>query len=110
MELITIKSVTAGAIARWRKQYPDPEPHARFSDGRLIKQVGEELEALGPNPKAEDVNRIIGNDSWTRPHYCDECGKRRPAVVRLGQEPDHDSNTAHICSFCLRKALKLFEA
>ena len=107
MELVTTESLTTQAVAYWKEHHGD-DPTFEFFDGRTAGQITKELDALGPEPKAEDINRIIGNESWTTPHRCDECEAYSSAVVRLGQEPDMASNTAHICQSCLQKALGLF--
>lgn len=99
MELITKQSVVDTALERWAYQY---------RNGYMNKgSITNALLALPKPINADDVNRIIGNDSWTS-LTCDECGKEVDAVVMLGQEPDHDSSTAYICKKCLISARKLF--
>lgn len=105
MKLVTSTLLAADAVARWKANYRDPDYGP--IGGKTAGQITRELEALGPTPKVKDVNRIIGNDSWTTPPRCDDCGKSPTKVVRLGQEPDIGSNTAHICRSCLQKALDL---
>lgn len=98
MELITRKSRAAGAAEAWSNQYP-----------REKRDIFEALVDLGPKPNPEDVNKVIGNDSWTRV-ACDECGEEVYAVVQIGQEPDYDSATAEVCLSCLSKAVDLINA
>lgn len=38
---------------------------------------------------------------------CHECDTWLELVVELGEAPDHESSTAHICLPCLEKALDL---
>lgn len=72
-------------------------------------RVYAELLALDP-ATASDVARIIGNGSWAREHKCHECGSRTWHAVELGEEPDHESQTAVICRPCLIKALVALDA
>lgn len=70
------------------------------------RDIGEALLALGAQPAIEDVNRVIGNNSWTQ-LICDECKNDVAAVVQLGAEPDYESATACVCGACLLKARRL---
>jgi hypothetical protein len=98
MELFTRNILARTAAERWRRQYPDDK--ARHP----------KLKALGENPLPDDVDRIIGNKSWTEVAQCNECKRESlPAVVRLGDKPDYDSSTAWVCIDCLRKAVALAE-
>ena len=54
---------------------------------------------------AEDVQRIIGDTAWIP--GCNECGKKSCDVVRVGEEPDYESETAYICLDCAKEALQL---
>jgi hypothetical protein len=71
------------------------------------ESVYNQLAALGPTPNPDDVDRIIGNDTWTDPGECDECGKPNAVLVEVGELPDYESCTATICTACLEAALKL---
>ena len=98
MELITRNLLARTAALRWKRQYPDD------------KKKQPELEALGDTPHPDDVDSVIGNGTWTEVPECNECGGRNlPAVVRVGDEPDYDSQTAWLCLECLRKAVTLAE-
>jgi len=68
------------------------------------EQTYYDLASLGNSPEPEDVNMVIGNDSWTDLR-CDECNAHVEEVMRVGDEPDYESATAHICKPCLVKAL-----
>lgn len=104
MKLINARTLIQGVASAWRSQYPD----ARL--GKDKQEIGLRLAALdGNTATAEQVNAIIGNDSWTTPPTCGECGKRGGVVVQLGEEPDYDSATAHICPGCLQQAVVLLE-
>lgn len=54
----------------------------------------------------EAINAAIGNESWTRV-TCDECGAEQECVIEIGQEPDYESSTAHVCLDCLQSAVAL---
>lgn len=98
MELVTRNIRARTAAERWRRQYPDDK----------AKQP--KMAALGDRPNPDDVDRIVGNRSWTEVPTCSECRRDNlPAVVQLGDEPDYDSSTAWVCLDCLRKAVALAE-
>lgn len=46
---------------------------------------------------------------WVGVPTCNECRREVDAVVQLGEEPDIESSTAHVCFECLRKALEMKE-
>ena len=100
MRLITRQKEANGAAERWRRQYG----LGQYGDDKL--EILAKLEALGENPAADEVDATIGNGSWTAT-VCDECGVKNVDVVEVGQEPDYESRTAHICKGCLSKALDL---
>ena len=109
MILITKLDIILGVAKRWRSQYNDAgldtldyqRPHQTKRD--ILNQ----LEALDlTSATQEEVNKIIGNDSWTA-LKCDECGEDVDAVVRVGEEPNYESQTACVCRACLAKAAQL---
>ena len=106
MTLLTRQSCASGAAERWRKQYADRT--APFPDGREPATITVALEALGPTPNPSDVDRIIGNASWTATPSCTECDAKGGPVVRVGEESDYDSSTVYLCRECARKVLGLF--
>lgn len=55
---------------------------------------------------AEDVNKIIGNGSWTR-LLCNECNKPADWVIEVGEAPDYESSTARLCRSCAAMAASL---
>lgn len=98
MNLITRRGRARTAAKRWLAQYPDD------------KVRHPKLAALGDSPSPDDVDRIIGNGSWTEVPKCNECNRYGlPAVVELGDEPDYESQTAWVCLDCLRNAVVLAE-
>jgi hypothetical protein len=98
MKLYTTRSMIRTVLKRWRHQYP------KGSEARFLA-VEDKLAALDVETvTANEIERIIGNDSWTDIH-CDECDTYVPAAMELGQEPGYQSNTAMVCLPCLRKAV-----
>ncbi len=96
--LITQRMVIRELAKRWRKQYPNGGYHD-------FKHVQGELDKLDlETVSAQEVNRLIGNDSWTS-LTCDACDKEVLAVVQVGQEPDYESRTASLCAECLGRAV-----
>lgn len=110
MKLITRKLKAQNAAQDWHNQYAKDNwrwyGSKSFVTGKSKKETYESLAALGDNPSPEDVNEIIGNNSWTS-LVCHECGKDVESVIQLGQELDYDSFTADICTGCLMKAIIL---
>lgn len=101
MKLITERSLIRGVAQRWREQYP-------LGRAEKFDEIYCRLAALNAETAtAEEIEKIIGNSSWTDVPSCDECGERRGCVVELGEEPDYESRTAQICLGCLHKAINL---
>jgi hypothetical protein len=94
MELVTRRTLAAEAADRWVAQYK----------GNLGGKASA-IRALGESPDPDAVDAIIGNGSWTSVPECNECKADVAAVVRIGDEPDYESNTAWVCEDCLKKAL-----
>ena len=100
MKLITRQSLANEAAAGWEKTYGK----GQYGEDNANKTTL--LKALGATPDPDEIDRIIGNDSWTR-RDCDECKQDVPAVVQLGEEPDYETATACICLKCLKKAVAM---
>lgn len=97
MKLLSRKIKAATAADRWAYRYQAN----RWPDKQATLQA---LCDLGPDPDPDEVDRVIGNASWTRTS-CSECGNEDPMfVVQLGHEPDYESCTAWICDTCIEKA------
>lgn len=110
MKLITRQIEADEAPASFEKQYGMDREAKSWKDG---VEKGEIIDALNALPKpvdADEVDRIIGNGSWTRVPTCDDCGQDGlAAVMQVGQEPDWESCTAHICHACLKAAVDAIE-
>lgn len=79
----------------------------RFPSHRDKKEIWLKLAELNPETTtAEQVNEIIGNDSWTNLR-CDECKKLTTVLLMVGEEPDYESRTARLCRNCIAKAAQM---
>ena len=95
----------SGAFRAWRKTYyENARGEWRYGDDK--ESIAQKLYELGLNPAPEQVNEVIGNESWTRVR-CEECGESVEVAVTLGEPPDYESATATICKACLINALDL---
>ena len=92
MKLVTREQRAKEAAKAWMRQYPNDK-----------SGIGKMLVELGDNPSPDDVNGLIGNDSWTRTPVCSECGKGVP-VVEVGEPMNYES--AWLCKACLEAALE----
>ncbi|MCP4761048.1 MAG: hypothetical protein GY870_04650 [archaeon] len=85
-------------IAYYKKRRWYPYDDIDFSR----KKIYESLLALGKNPKPDEVDKIIGNSSWTM-LTCNECNLDCEKIISVGESIDYDF--VFICGDCLRKAL-----
>lgn len=103
MKLITRQSKANEAAKSWSHQYSN----SGFWGNDVSKQqTGFRLHDLGPTPDPDEVDKVIGNSSWTRT-TCDECEAENVDVVMVGQDEDYDSRTSSICKSCLIKAMAI---
>lgn len=101
MILITERDKIRGVADAWDKQYTGWQHDAqKMAIGRELRKLDKETAT------AADVERIIGNDSWTQ-QECDECKQAVKAVVQVGDEPYYESNTVLLCVHCIGKAAEL---
>lgn len=114
MRLITRSGKAAAVAEAWRRQYQDRDgswkydTHPSFTTGLSKEQTYNALVILGPNPNADDVDRVIGNTSWTACR-CDECDQYFEEVMEVGQDPEYESSTAELCEGCVIMALNSFD-
>ncbi len=94
------RDLIRGVAERWRESYQSlPE-----SDWKFPVQAG--LDALDlETASVTEVEDVIGNPSWTR-QRCDVCEREVERWVRLGEEPDYESATVHVCAACLALAVE----
>ncbi len=86
MKIVTRKVRAADIFKRWEQQYP--------SD---LEGIGKKLKELGDNPDPDEVDRIIGNTTWTH-LICDHCKNYVEVAVGLWEE-------FYLCKECLEKAV-----
>ena len=114
MHITTQRDLIRAVAGRWRDTYapftndkPMFSLHVARPVLRAKKVISEELDALDPETAtADEVNIIIGNESWTR-LSCDECGSNVDVILTVGQEPDYESRTASLCKSCVQKAANM---
>lgn len=83
---------------RWKAQYDGTkwERHRKITD---------ELQALKATEfTATDVERIIGNASWTT-LKCDECHYDEDVLCSIGTDSEWGGPAGYYCGRCLREAL-----
>lgn len=101
IELITEQSLTEGVADRWLAQYQG-ELDTTQCLGRTPRKVHEELLGLGDNPSKEDIDKIIGNDSWTRVPECSNCDREENKyLVSVGIE--------ELCGVCVQNIAEISE-
>jgi hypothetical protein len=105
MRLLTERAQVQDVAERWRELY---DVDGTYSLAKRWRKVYAELAALDTNTATADmVAEIVGNKSWVRPHYCDECGAVTWDIVEVGEQADYETRTANLCGDCLRAALRL---
>lgn len=111
-KLITRKTLAATAADRFARQYHLGK-YARNGIDRsvygnlLVNSLAptyQKLSALPADPSPDQVNKIIGNTSWTSVPDCTECKKENaPFILQVGDEPDPESRTVWLCPDCCTK-------
>ena len=85
------------AYERWINQF-----NLENKKSKWYKQA-QELKALGKNPNPDDVDRIIGNSSWTHVN-CDICEQKKSHGIRMGPYYSYEQNPILVCNDCLVRA------
>lgn len=67
------------------------------------EEICSNLAALNNSPNPDDVDRIIGNDTWTK-IYCASCFKNVNEAVLVIEADEGDK---YMCFRCIRKAYRL---
>ena len=102
--VITRRSVIKGVPRRFKEQYPEGAKTSHL--GEPYSKIHRELAGLNLETcSREEVDAIIGNDSWTSLR-CDVCDCDRDAVVSV---PREYSEAISICAECGRGVLSVFE-
>lgn len=102
MKLITKREVIKRVAERWLNQYTQFKRHS----GEKQDTYKRLLQLVLDTATEDDVEKVIGNRSWTR-MACDQCEQEVDTLVQVGQEPDYESRTASLCPTCLRAAVAL---
>lgn len=106
MELITRKILARTAAMRWKYQYCKDGAWEDDDDAKLIYTALSSL--FDPSP--EEVNSIIGNDSWTACPACSECGFQKDAVIRCSDTLlDEYSPDLFLCRDCTTRFSQRWE-
>ena len=99
--LLTKQHLVNTVDDRWKKQYFKFSSLDYYMDYKIEKY--KKLVSLGENKDLEDVNKIIGNSSWTR-LICNNCNKDVDAVFIFGT----DEYSYYVCEDCVKIATKKF--
>lgn len=86
---------------RWKKQYYRDTSWDYYGDDKVEKY--ECLVNLGSNKNQEDVDKIIGNSSWTR-LICNNCNKDVDAVFIFGT----GEYSLYVCEDCVNISVEQF--
>lgn len=63
------------------------------------------------NPETATLDEVAAADGGTYPSvHCDGCDNYVTRAVRVGDEPDYESNTATLCTACAFEAFSLLKA
>ena len=92
------RQIYANEAIKWFDQFTRLEPWNRDRQQRLRD--------LGPEPKPEDVDRIMGV-LWTSVQ-CSECGYHVQQGVELNTCDTEDGKPVVLCGFCVDKVLNTF--
>lgn len=94
------QEVIDSAVERFERQYGDgryPVHAAKIGTLKALKR---------DEGYADEINRIIGNDGWTKIE-CDECSESVEVLANLGTDREWDGPAASVCEECLSKALNM---
>lgn len=105
MILINRQEKAAGVAARWHEVYFKDNDWYRYGGDKEL--IYKELVALGTSPTADDVDKAIGNPSWTS-QYCTNCDQISENLILIGKV-DYDTDSAYLCKPCCETSLKMFE-
>lgn len=102
MRILTRQVIAQEAPQKWAREYSHMASH---SQSMITKELASLTKPINP----DDVDRIVGNTSWTYLQHCSSCKENPDVIVEVGEAPDYDSATAWLCPSCLRKAVSLIE-
>ena len=93
------RQIYANEAIDWFAQFPRLEPWNRDRQQRLRD--------LGPEPKPEDVDKIMGA-LWTSVQ-CSECGEHRDSGIEIETCDTEDGKPVVLCLTCVDNASILFQ-
>lgn len=96
--LLTKQYLVNTVDERWKKQYYGGDSWKQWADEKY-----EQLVNLGKNKNTEDVDKIIGNSSWTR-LICNHCDTNVEAVFIFGSGYE----SLYVCEDCVSVAMQQF--
>ena len=99
--LLTKQHLVNTVDERWKNQYYRDDYWSYYGDDKIEKY--EDLVNLGKSKNQEDVDKIIGNSSWTR-LICHNCNKDVDAVFIFGIVED----SLYVCEDCVNIAVEQF--
>lgn len=105
MHIISRKQKAAQAAEHWKITY---YKNGEWTYGKDRELTYKKLLSAGKAPSYSQVNKIIGNSSWTD-CKCEQCGKYKDSIVELGQPQGYDTATTRVCFVCLEDAYKTFK-
>lgn len=88
-----------GILIPWLKQYHETKSYIAY-----------QLKELGEHPNPDDVDKIIGDNSWTKVPRCSNCGQDREEVVELKNQDADPEDIYHLCMECVREILMLIDS
>lgn len=102
---LTPRVLAADAVNRWLETYG--EDGDGYGADKVV--VLTDLRALGNNPCPAEVNRVIGNKSWTQVPACEGCDNETPrSVVQFVADADYSGTETHLCRECVLEAARLY--
>ncbi len=110
MELVNSRhsaEIASNAASNWKKQYcsHDGKWQPSVMGNKSPKEIYDSLISLGSDPDPADVDRVIGNGSWTRYNFvCFECGKSKEEAVEI-----EIGEGVVLCLGCLKEAVAMLE-
>ena len=99
--LLTKQHLVNTVDDRWKKQYYLNSSWNYYGEDKFEKY--EDLVNLGKIKNTEDVDKIIGNSSWTR-LICNHCSKDVDAVFIFGTNEE----SSYVCEDCVNISIEQF--
>ncbi len=106
MRIITKRERIKGVLKSWESTYKEYKGREGWEDKFEIQSKLCKLDFKICS--AEEVKKIIGNDTWTE-LLCDECEKDSDLIVRFLEryECEYEANPCDLCLSCLKESIKL---